>query len=79
MATRGGFLGLQHDLSEACQASAVRFWVRERLEIKVKDIMRHACRTNRLSPATAAKLYGIVSFMENGIHGKLETLVSSVE
>lgn len=71
MSTMGLFLGLDHDMSKALTAGVVRFWARERLENKLMDIIRSARSTGKLMPGTAAKLYGIANFFEQGIYGRV--------
>ena len=71
MKATGQFLGLDHDVSQAVSHGYVSFWARERLEAKVLDIIS-TCRTNySLLPGTAAKLYGILNFLEQGIYGRV--------
>jgi len=71
MQATGQFLGLDHDVSQAVSHGYVSFSARERLEAKVLDILA-TCRTNHsLLPGTAAKLYGILNFLEQGIYGRV--------
>eukprot|EP00434_Breviolum_minutum_P029334 symbB.v1.2.025947.t1/scaffold2554.1/size89898/9 len=71
MKATGQFLGPDHDVSQAVSHGYVSFWARERLEAKVLDIIS-TCRTNySLLPGTAAKLYGILNFLEQGIYGRV--------
>eukprot|EP00434_Breviolum_minutum_P038763 symbB.v1.2.034397.t3/scaffold4431.1/size39743/2 len=66
MSSEGLFLGLDHDMSAALSSGMVKFWVRERLERKLMDIISTARSTGKLMPGTAAKLYGIANFFEQG-------------
>ena len=71
MSAQGLFLGLDHDLSQALSSGVVTFWARERLESKMMDIIRTARDTKKLMPGTAAKLYGIANFFEQGLYGRV--------
>ena len=71
MSSEGLFLGLDHDVSAATSSGVVRFWARERLEEKMMDLITTARTTGRLMPGTAAKLYGIAIFFEQGIYGRV--------
>jgi hypothetical protein len=71
MADTGVFLGLGHDLRGAWEEQAVSFWVRERLEEKVKGMIQTARKQQSLPAGTAAKLYGTVNFLETGAYGKI--------
>ena len=66
----GTFLGLDFDLSEVRTHGRARFWVRERLEQKVLTFMRDARRSGKFTPGQAAKLYGMVNFLEHGLFGR---------
>ena len=71
MSPDGLFLGLDHDVSGALSQGVVTFWARERLELKMMDLISTARATGRLMPGTAAKLYGIANFFEQGIYGRV--------
>ncbi len=71
MSSAGLFLGLDHDVSAALSSGVVKFWARERLENKMMDLITTARQTGRLMPGTAAKLYGIANFFEQGIYGRV--------
>ena len=71
MSCEGLFLGLDHDVSNALSSGVVKFWARERLEHKLMDLITTARKTCRLMPGTAAKLYGIANFFEQGIYGRV--------
>ena len=70
-AEHGDFLGLVHDLSNAWPQATVSLWIRERLEVKIKDIINTALRDQLLHPGTAAKLYGCVTFMDQAVFGRI--------
>ena len=71
MSAKGLFLGLDHDLSRALSDGIVTFWARERLETKMMDIISTARQSGKLMPGTAAKLYGIANFFEQGLYGRV--------
>ena len=71
MQATGQFLGLDHDLTDALSKGVVYFWARERLETKVLDIISTCRLRYHLLPGTAAKLYGILNFLEQGIYGRV--------
>ena len=50
---------------------AVAFWVRSRLQEKVQDVLSTAGVTRVLPPGVAAKLYGILNFLELGVCGRV--------
>lgn len=52
--TAGDFLSLEHDLSR----SRSSFWACDRIQTKLTDLIKTARSDNRLSPGTAAKMYG---------------------
>ena len=49
----------------------VSFWARERLQSKLLDIITQCRAQGALHPGTAAKLYGIANFFEQGIWGRV--------
>ena len=59
------FLGLLHDLS------AVRGWVRQRLVDKVHDLMDTAQASGSLRPGQASKLFGCLTFLDQGAFGRV--------
>ena len=67
----GTFLGLDFGLSEIHTHGRARFWVRERLEQKVLTFMRDARKSGKFTPGQAAKLYGMVNFLEHGLFGRI--------
>ena len=67
----GTFLGLDFDLSEIHTHGRARFWVRERLEQKVLTFMHDARESGKFTPGQAAKLYGMVNFLEHGLFGRI--------
>ena len=71
MAPVGTFLGLDHDLSEALSSGFVRFWARERLHSKMIDLIQQALAADALRPGLAAKIYGLMNFLEQGIYGRV--------
>ena len=71
MSSQGLFLGLDHDVSEALSHGVVKFWVRERLETKLMDLINTSRQSHKLTGGTAAKLYGIANFFEQGIYGRV--------
>ena len=71
MQSTGTFLGLTHDLSYINDTGHVKFWARARLHDKVRDIMATARQTGHFTRGTASKLYGIASFLEQGIYGRV--------
>ena len=70
MASSGTFLGLDHDFSLCLSRGVVSFWARERLQSKLQDIITQCRAQGALHPGTAAKLYGIANFFEQGIWGR---------
>jgi hypothetical protein len=68
-ASGGDFLGLQHDFSEV-GSGIISFWPRDTLITKVMDITGLALESG-LPPGTAAKLYGVVNFLELGMFGRI--------
>lgn len=71
MAVSGTFLGLGHDLSHCMSAGVVHFWARDRLQSKMLDIINSARTSGSLTPGTAAKLYGVANFFEQGVWGRV--------
>ena len=50
----------------------VTFWARERLLTKTQQLLiQEATETERLSPAQASKLYGLLNFLESGMFGRV--------
>ncbi|CAJ1332187.1 unnamed protein product, partial [Effrenium voratum] len=58
----GDFLGLIHDLRQASPEGAVRLWIRERLDNKIRDVILTARQASRLTGGQAAKLFGCLAF-----------------
>ena len=63
--------GLDHDLSEALTSGFVRFWARERLHSKMEDLIQQALAAGALRPGLAAKIYGLMNVLEQGIYGRV--------
>ena len=64
--TTNDFLGLVHDLSNLRRDGLVRLWVRDRLLNKVEAMMSHAETSQILSPGQASKLFGCLTFLDQG-------------
>ena len=64
--TTNDFLGLVHDLSNLRRDGLVRLWVRDRLLTKVEAMMSHAETSQILSPGQASKLFGCLTFLDQG-------------
>ena len=71
MQSTGTFLGLTHDLSCINKTGHVRFWARDRPHENVRDILATARKTGHFSRGTASKLYGLATFLEQGIYGRV--------
>ena len=71
MQSSGTFLGFTHDLSCINKTGHVRFWARDRLHDKVRDILATARQTGHFSRGTASKLYGLANFLEQGIYRRV--------
>ena len=71
LSSTGDFLGLEHDLSQAHSQGLVYFWARDRICQKLGDLIKSARHEGRLKPGTAAKIYGIASFFEQGFWGRV--------
>ena len=71
MSTRADFLGLEHNTESVAEHGYISFWVRERIEQKINDMMAQAEQGNLLSAGTASKLYGTANFWETGTFGKI--------
>ena len=67
----GDFIGLVHDLSEAHTSAQITVCVRDRLQVKMQDIIATALADQRLHPGTAAKLYGCVTFLDQAAFGRV--------
>ena len=67
----GDFLGLIHDLRQASPEGAVRLWIRERLDNKIRDVISTARQASRLTGGQAAKLFGCLAFLDQGAFGRL--------
>ena len=70
-AASGTFLGLDYDFATIQKTNCVTVWARERLLTKTKGIIDTAKAEQRFSPAQAAKLYGLLNFLENGMFGRV--------
>ena len=71
MSSRGTFLGLEHDLSSAMSTGQVTFWVRDRLQEKLLDLINTAQQSAKLTPGVASKIYGLANFFEMGVYGRV--------
>ena len=71
MAPAGTFLGLHHDFEHCLTTGVVTFWVREKLQAKITDLIRLSISTQSLSPGVASKLYGMANFFELGVYGRV--------
>ena len=69
-AATGDFLGLMHDFSQI-QQGCVRVWVRERLVQNIEDIIQEALSTDTLKPGQASKQFGCVTFLDQGVFGRV--------
>ena len=67
--TSADFLGLQHDCSSA-HLGKLSFWPRQALVDKVLHIVSVAEEAG-LTPGAAAKLYGVLTFLETGTFGRI--------
>ena len=67
----GDFLGLVHDLSSVAVDRQIHVWIRERLQVKIQDMIVTAQQTGQLYPGTAAKLYGCVTFLDQAVFGEI--------
>ena len=63
------FLGLVHDLSAVRSHGLIRLWIRPRLATKIQDIMKQALDSGTLLPGQASKLYGCLTFLDQGTFG----------
>ena len=71
MASKGTFLGLDHDLSGCLTNGVVVFWARERIQSKLADLIQFCRNTQSLPPGIASKIYGIANFFEQGVWGRV--------
>jgi len=71
MSQEGDFLGLEHAMEKALSFGYVRFWVRQRLEDKIMDMIKTAESSRIFHGGTASKLYGCANFFELGVYGKV--------
>ena len=67
----GTFLGIDFDFSEVPTSNCVTFWARERLLNKATTAISLARESGRFTPAQAAKLYGLLNFLESGMFGRV--------
>ena len=47
------------------------FWARECLHAKMQDLIHQALAAEALRPGLAAKIYGLMNFLEQGIYGRV--------
>ena len=71
MSSSNDFLGLVHNVSTVFQTGQVHFVPRARTLAKAVAIVVSALESDFLSPATASKLRGVVTFLSCGVFGKL--------
>ena len=67
----GDFLGLVHDFSKVRQTGRIHVWVRQRLVDKILDLVDTAEASNSLRPGQASKLFGCVTFLDQGAFGRV--------
>ncbi|CAE7754857.1 FCPB, partial [Symbiodinium necroappetens] len=65
------FLGLDFDFGACLRSGLARFFVRDRLVEKVRDLIEQAVQTQSLPPGLAAKNYGTCNFLEQGMYGRV--------
>ena len=66
---KGDLLGLVHDFSDVAEG-VIRFLPREALIDKVEGMIRIA-EESGLHSGNAAKLYGVLNFLETGLFGRV--------
>jgi len=49
----------------------VTFWVRDRLQEKLLDLLNTAQQSARLTPGAASKIYGLANFFQMGVYGRV--------
>ena len=69
-ASQADFLGLEHDLSNV-PSGTITFWPRARLVDNVAAAVQLAHESRHISRGQAAKLYGRVNFLDQGVYGKV--------
>ena len=67
----GDFLGLLHDLSAVRTTGLIKVWVRQRLVDKIHDLMDTAQSSGSLRPGQASKLFGCLTFLDQGAFGRV--------
>ena len=67
----GDFLGLVHDLGVVRSGGPIYLWIRERLLLKVTDIISTCRRSQSMRPGQASKLFGCVTFLDQGVFGRI--------
>ena len=65
------FLGLVHDLSKVRSIASISLWIRDRLISKIDGMLTAAERTQNLTPGQASKLYGCLTFLDQGAFGRI--------
>ena len=65
------FLGLVHDLSKVRSTASVSLWIRDRLISKIDGMLTAAEKTHTLTPGQASKLYGCLTFLDQGAFGRI--------
>ena len=71
MSTQGLFLGLDHDCGDVPVCGHVSFGPPQRFIDTVMDIIQQARLDCSLQPGTAAKIYGMMNFLEQGTFGRI--------
>ena len=71
MQSSGTFLGFDPDFIQVPAQGTIQFWARERIERKLLHLMRNAEDSSKLQSGAAAKIYGIATFFELGVWGRL--------
>eukprot|EP00438_Fugacium_kawagutii_P015959 Skav227096 [mRNA] locus=scaffold199:6515:11398:+ [translate_table: standard] len=65
------FLGLNHDLSSIRSKGVIQLWPRDRLLDKISGLIAEAKARQQLTPGEASKLYGCLTFMDQGAFGRV--------
>ena len=71
MQSSGTFLGFDPDFIQVPAQGTIQFWARERIERKLLHLMRNAEDSSKLQSGAAAKIYGIATFFELDVWGRL--------
>eukprot|EP00438_Fugacium_kawagutii_P032679 Skav221340 [mRNA] locus=scaffold1845:52003:52989:+ [translate_table: standard] len=65
------FLGLNHDLSGIRSKGVIQLWPRDRLLEKISGLIAEAKTRQQLTPGEASKLYGCLTFLDQGAFGRV--------